>query len=74
MLFNVALAGFLMVVTTGIHAGGMILALRIAQIAKKTKYDRLPCPQGQQHHSSDVWHFCPGGVGLGYCLSCIKCD
>jgi hypothetical protein len=35
MLFNVALAGFLMVATTGIHAGGMILALRIAQMAKK---------------------------------------
>ncbi len=35
MLFNVALGGFLMVATTGIHAGGMILALRIAQMAKK---------------------------------------
>jgi hypothetical protein len=35
MLFNIFLAGFLILVTTGIHTGGMILALRIAQIAKK---------------------------------------
>ena len=35
MLLNVFLAALLLVTTTGIHAGGMMLALHIAQIAKK---------------------------------------
>jgi hypothetical protein len=35
MLLNVFLAVLLLVTTTAIHAGAMLLALRIAQIAKK---------------------------------------
>ena len=69
MLLNAFLAVLLLVTTTAIHAGAMLLALRIAQVAKKTKHDRLSCPQGQLYRSSDVCHLCPGGVGLGCCLS-----
>ena len=35
MLLNVFLAALLLVTTTGIHAGGMMLALHIAKIVKK---------------------------------------
>ena len=35
MLLNVFLAALLLVTTTGIHAGGMMLALYIAKISKK---------------------------------------
>jgi hypothetical protein len=35
MLLNVFLAALLLVTTTGIHAGGMMLALHIARISKK---------------------------------------
>jgi hypothetical protein len=35
MLLNISLAALLLATTTGIHAGAMLLALRIAQIAKK---------------------------------------
>jgi len=41
MLFNVVLAGFMLVVTTGIHAGGMTLAMHLSRHNNKQKVSRF---------------------------------
>ena len=41
MLLNIAIAALLMVVTTGIHAGGMMLAMKLAQVEGENLKPRL---------------------------------
>ena len=41
MLLNVVLAGFMVVVTTGIHAGGMTLAMHLSRHNNKQKVNRF---------------------------------
>ena len=41
MLLNIAIAALLMVVTTGIHAGGMMLAMKLGQVEGKNWMPRL---------------------------------
>ena len=41
MLLNIAIAAFVIVLTTGIHAGGMILAIRIIRLCGKRLRLRL---------------------------------
>jgi hypothetical protein len=41
MLLNISIAALLMVVTTGIHAGGMMLAMKLAQLEGENLMSRL---------------------------------